>query len=72
MLIYGLRILARRFTGRRDPNGLALTNEELDLELLLQDLDLAADGALRQLELASGQRHAAGPRGGLESGQDGS
>ncbi len=38
--------------GKRQAHGLAFAQEKLDAELLLQRLDLAADGALRQVEFA--------------------
>ncbi len=52
---------------RRQTDGLAFAMEQLDFQLVFQGLDLAADRALRQVQLARRAGDAAQTGGGLES-----
>jgi hypothetical protein len=56
-------------TGRRQPDIAAVAFEQLAAELVLQKSDLAADGALGQIELPCGGGEAAQPGDRLEGGK---
>jgi len=67
----GLADVARiALSGKRQANGLLLTHEELEPKPLLERLDLPADRALREIELARRIGNAARPGGSLESMKD--
>ncbi len=57
--------------GRAQAHGLALAHKELRLQPLLQRADLAADGALRQVQLGRSCREALVPGRRLEGAQQG-